>query len=89
MKHQSHFGSPRYVVLKQAAKVRCLISDLDRIVRILDGDIAVEEDRAGVSDRFNAAYPVLARMMIARRDNLRETIAALERRLGPEPAAAG
>jgi len=84
MNHQSHFGRLNRVELEQAAKVRSLISDLGRIVRILDSDIAAEEERAGVSDAFNAAYPVLARMMTARRDNLKETIAALERRLGSE-----
>ncbi len=89
MNHQSHFGSPHYGALKQAAKVRSLIGDLDRIVRILDADIKAEEERAGVSDPFNAVYPVLARMMTARRDNLKETIAALGRRLGTEPALAG
>ena len=73
------------MALKQAVKVRSLVGDLDRIVRILDADIKAEEERAGVSDPFNAAYPVLARMMMARRDNLKETIAALERRLSPEP----
>ncbi len=87
--HQSHFGSTRSVALKQAAKVRSLIGDLDRIVRILDSDIATEEERAGVSDPFNAAYPVLARMMTARRDNLKVTIAALERGLASEPVTAG
>ena len=85
MNHQSHFGRTDHLAaLQEAAKVKSLISDLDRIVRILNSDIAAEEERAGVSDVFNAAYPVLARMMTARRDNLKETIAALERRLGSE-----
>jgi hypothetical protein len=56
-----------------------LISDLDRQVRILDHDIAAEEERARVFDPFNAAYPILARTLAARRDNLKETIAALEK----------
>jgi hypothetical protein len=30
------------------------------------------------SNRSDAAYPILARMLKTRRDNLRETIAALE-----------
>jgi hypothetical protein len=84
MKHQYHFGSPNHAVLKEVARVSALISDLDRVVRILETDIATEEERAGVSDPFNAGYPVLARMMTARRDNLRETIVALERRLSSD-----
>jgi hypothetical protein len=41
-----------------------------RLVRILDCD-----------DRSDAAYPILAGVRAARRDNLRDTIAALEKRL--------
>jgi hypothetical protein len=34
-----------------------------------------------VSDRSDPTYPILARALAARRDNLRDTIAALEQRL--------
>jgi hypothetical protein len=79
MKHQRHFGSEN--PLSEVARIRALIGDLDRIVRILDSDIATEEELARVSHRFDAAYPILARTLTARRDNLNDTIAALERRL--------
>lgn len=85
MNRQYHFGSANDAVLNEAKKVKALIGDLDRIVRILESDIATEEGRAGMSDPLSAAYPTLARMMMARRHNLKETIAALERRLLPEP----
>jgi hypothetical protein len=85
MKHPYHFGNPNYAALKETAKVRALMGDLDRTVRLLERDIATEEERARVSDPFNAAYPILARTMAARRDNLKETIRELERRLPPEP----
>ena len=84
MKHQYQYGNTNYAVLKEAARLSALISDLDRVVRILENDIATEEERAGISDPFNAAYPILARMMTARRDNLKETIVALERRLSAQ-----
>lgn len=89
MNHPYHFGSPAYTALKQEAKVKILIHDLDRVVRILEVDIATEEERAGVSDPCNGAYPILARKMMARRDNLKETIAALERQLALEASVAG
>jgi hypothetical protein len=54
MNHQYHFGGPHYAVLKEVARVSALISDLDRIVRILETDIATEEEHAGMSDPFNA-----------------------------------
>ena len=86
MKHQYHYGSSDSAAPGEAAKLRALISDLDRVVRILDSHISIEEERAGVSNPFSAPYPILARVMTARRDNLKETIAALERRLSSEPA---
>jgi hypothetical protein len=87
MKHQYHSGSDS--ARKEATKVKALISELDRRVRLLESDIATEEARAGVSDPCNGAYPILARKMMARRDNLKETIAALERQRAPEAAVAG
>jgi hypothetical protein len=81
MKHQRHFGSTNDVAPREVARISALISDLDRVVRILDCDIATEEKRARVFDCSDAAYPILARMLAARRDNLKDTIAALERRL--------
>jgi hypothetical protein len=58
-----------------------MIGDLDRSIQLLNCDIASEEERTRISDRSDAAYSLLARMLAARRDNLRETIAALEQRL--------
>jgi flagellar protein FliJ len=81
MKFQYQFGKPSYAAVREEARVSALISDLDRVARILENDIATEEQRAGVSDPLNAAYPSLARMMTSRRNNLIETIGALERRL--------
>jgi hypothetical protein len=84
MKHQRHFGSASDVALREVARISALMSDLDRVVRILDSDIATEKERVGVSDPFDPNYPILARTLTARRDNLKNTIAALEKRL-PSP----
>jgi hypothetical protein len=81
MKHQRDFKRVSDVALREAAQVSALISDLDRAVRIINQDIAAEEERARVSERSDTAYPILARALAARRDNLRDTIAALEQRL--------
>jgi hypothetical protein len=83
MKHQNHFGS--VTSPREAAQTRSLIADIDRIVQILDSDIAAEEMQGGVFDPSEAEYPILARTLAARRDNLKETIAALERRLSDLP----
>lgn len=80
MKHQRHFEST--TSSREALRIGGLIADLNRIVRLLNSDIAAEEERAGVFDRILAGYPTLARMLAERRDNLASTIAALEKRLG-------
>jgi hypothetical protein len=79
MKHQRHFESS--TASREAVQTRVLIADLDRIIQILNGDIAAEEEQAGIFDLFHPEYPMLARALAARRDNLTDTIAALERRL--------
>jgi hypothetical protein len=79
MKHQRQFGSASDVTLREVTRISALISDIDRAVRNLDIDIASEEERAGLSDRADPAYPILARMLTARRDNLKQTISALEK----------
>jgi septation ring formation regulator EzrA len=81
MKHQRHFERASDVALREAAQISTMISDLHRLVQLLDCDIATEEERARISDRPDRAYPILARTLAARRDNLRDTIAALEQRL--------
>jgi hypothetical protein len=71
-----------------------LISDLDRIVQILNCDTATEEERVRVFDRSDFTYPLPAITLAARRDNLRDTLAVLEQRLATiktppvEPVAA-
>ena len=71
--------------LREATQIRTLISDLDRAVQCLNCDIATEEEHAGVFDRSNVTYPLLAGTLAARRDNLRDTIAVLKQRLSTAP----
>jgi hypothetical protein len=79
MKIQRHFETE--TAQRETAQIRRMIVDLDRTLRILVCDIATEEERAQVSDPSDICYPVLARVMAARRDNLKITIAALQERL--------
>jgi hypothetical protein len=81
MKYQHHFGSANVIPLREVARIGAFIGDLDRRAQLLDSDIAAAEERARVFDPFDAAYPVLARTLTARRDKLRATIATLEKRL--------
>ncbi|MDB5604187.1 MAG: hypothetical protein JWP25_1087 [Bradyrhizobium sp.] len=80
MKHQRHFDTSK-AAQRDAAQIRKMIRDLDRSVQLLNADIAAEEEGTRISDRSDIAYPILARILVIRRDNLKDTITALERRL--------
>jgi len=76
-----HSGNAQESELKQAALIRRMMDDLARTVQILNIHISTEEERVRVFDRSDPAYPILAETLIARRDNLLVTIAALGQRL--------
>jgi hypothetical protein len=78
MKHQGHFA--KTATSREALQIGELIADLDRIVRLLNNDIAAEEERTRIFDRSSAKYPAFAKTLLARRDNLAATIAELEER---------
>jgi septation ring formation regulator EzrA len=80
MKHQRHFDTSA-ATHREAAQIRKMIGDLDRIVQLLSCDITTEEERVGISDRSDVAYPTLARTLATRRDNLKDTTTVLEQRL--------
>jgi hypothetical protein len=80
MQQQGHFDTSK-VAQREAVQIWKMIVDFDRYVQLLNCDITTEEERARISDRSDAAYPILARMLATRRDNLKDTITALERRL--------
>jgi hypothetical protein len=60
------------------------MADIRRVVDILNSDIAQEEALAGVSDLTRPEYPILARALVARRQNLESTIVSLQQRVGGE-----
>ena len=75
MKHQRHFGST--TPPREALQTRILIADINRVVQILNSDITAEEEQARIFDRSQVEYPMLARTLAARRNNILDTIAAL------------
>ena len=75
MNMQTHFETTREVTV-----ISKILADLVRTVQLIETEIAAEEARAGVSDRSDVKYSILARTLIERRDNLKATIAALEQR---------
>jgi hypothetical protein len=65
----------------EALQTNRLIADIRRVVAILNSDIAAEEEQARVSDPRLPEYPLLARALVTRRDNLEATLASLEKRV--------
>ncbi|HKO72491.1 MAG TPA: hypothetical protein VJV58_16315 [Bradyrhizobium sp.] len=81
MEHQCDFKIGSRFDSREAAQISGLISDLDRILRIIDLEITAQEEDARVFDASKSAYPISARMLRARRDNLAHTIGSLHERL--------
>lgn len=68
-------------------RIATLIADLTRTAGILTADIEQEEARAGVRRLADPAYPVLARTLRMRRENIGATIASLENIRVPKASA--
>jgi hypothetical protein len=80
MNMQPRFETTRDNAVREIAVIGRILADLVRTVQQIESDIAAEEMRARVFDRSDVMYPVLARALIERHNNLRVTIAALEQR---------
>ena len=74
--------------LRVTMKLRALVADLHSQVHFLNKGIHDEEQRTGIFDVSNVAYPILARTLRARRDNLFATIRVLESRMAEADMAA-
>ena len=68
-------------------QIATLIGSLSRSVELITVDIEHEEARAGVRDLSDPVYPVLARSLRTRRENIRATIALLESLRAPKASA--
>ena len=80
--------TPRRRIATSELQIATLIDTLSRSVRFLTVDIEHEEALASCKDPMNPCYPVLARNLRARRDNLAATVASLEHLLQDRARAA-
>ncbi len=78
MRNVSRFETltKRNVLIQERTKR--FISDLQRLVQLLEANINIEEERTGIFDLTNPDYSVAARQLRARRENLTGTISRLE-----------
>jgi len=81
MKNERHFETTMTGGKYEAQRLAILLADIHHTVRNLELSIEAEQDRARNHDPSHYAYPLTARMMIMRRNNLKATVAALEQRI--------
>ena len=66
---------------RKVADIEVMISDFNHMAVDLDRQIAIEQERAGVSDINHYAYPTFAKAALQRRNNLAASAANLEAKL--------
>jgi flagellar protein FliJ len=66
---------------RRIAQLETMIAEFSKMARELEREIAVEEQKAGVSDLSHFAYPTYARAARARRDNLQRSAKELTTQL--------
>ncbi len=66
---------------RKVSEIEAMIGDFNQMATDLDRQIAIEQERAGVTDTNHYAYPTFAKAAIQRRDNLLASAADLEVKL--------
>jgi flagellar FliJ protein len=66
---------------RKAAEIETMIGDFNHMAVDLDRQIAIEQERSGVSDTNHYAYPTFAKAAIQRRNNLLASAADLQIKL--------
>jgi flagellar export protein FliJ len=66
---------------RKVAEIEAMIGDFNHMAVDLDRQIAIEQERAGVSDVNHYAYPTFAKAAIQRRNNLTASAANLAAKL--------
>ena len=74
---------------RRVTQIEMMMADFLRMAAELDREIAQEESRAGITDTAHFAYPTYARAAATRRDNMRQSAAALEDQLAEAKAELG
>jgi flagellar protein FliJ len=66
---------------RRVAQIEAMIAEFSKMARDLDREIALEEQRSGISDISHFAYPTYARAARTRRDNLQRSAEELTSQL--------
>src|SRR5687768_5875216 len=66
---------------RKVVEIESMIGDFNQMAADLDRQIAIEQERAGVTDVNHYAYPTFAKAAVARRDNLLASAVDLQAKL--------
>jgi len=66
---------------RRVAQIESMVADFDRMAAQLDHEITAEQERSGIHDPANFAYPAYAKAAIGRRDNLKRSVDELKGQL--------
>ena len=66
---------------RRVAQIETMIAEFSKMARDLDREIALEEQRSGITDISHFAYPTYARAARTRRDNLQRSAGELTAQL--------
>jgi hypothetical protein len=79
MTKQLPFGAVPKPAAHDVVQIETLIKRLARTAEIMDAEIGHEEQLSSVRDPGDPTYPMIARTLTARRDNLRASIVSLRK----------
>ena len=71
---------------RRVAQIEAMIAEFSRMTGELDREIALEEQKAGITDMAHFAYPTYARAARTRRENLSLSVEELRGQLGEAKA---
>jgi hypothetical protein len=74
MSNASHL---RTQTRSRAQNAQTMICDLQKVAQMLDVAIRDQQDNGWIRDPSRSVFPLAARSLVARRDNLKATIATL------------
>jgi hypothetical protein len=80
------FETPLRTAAVNGLQIATLLGNLSRSMELLTVDIEHVETQAGVHDLSDPTYPVQARSLRTRRENIGATIAMLENLGAPKPS---
>jgi len=66
---------------RQVGELEMMIEEFQRKERDLDAQVQAEQERAGISDEAHFAYPMFAKAVNERRNNILHSISEIERQL--------